>query len=93
MFENVLLPVGKEYGLSATYEEYKEYIGSFAGTSDSELSEDELTQIAGGKGDGAILCAIAGLGIGHTKLESDTAGCFVLGVGAGICVYEGISDE
>lgn len=93
MFENVLLPVGKEYGLSATYEEYKEYIGSFAGTSDSELSEDELTQIAGGKGDGVVACPIIGADFGRLQTIKAKSRCFVLGVGVGICVYEGISDE
>lgn len=93
VFENVLVPVAREYGLSATYDEFKEYIDVFSKETDAELSEDELSQVAGGKGDGAILCAIVGLGIGHTKLESGTAGCFVLGVGAGICAYEGVTNE
>ncbi len=93
VFDNVLVPVAREYGLSATYEEVKNYTASFSGEADGELSEDELEQVAGGKGDGAILCGIVGLGIGHTKLEKGTAGCFVLGVGAGICVCEGITYE
>ena len=93
VFDNVLIPLAKEYGLSATYEEFKEYTDAFAKDADGELSEDELSQVAGGKGDGAVLCGIVGLGIGHTKLEKGTAGCFVLGVGAGICVCEGITYE
>ncbi len=93
VFDNVLVPLAGEYGLSATYEEFKEFAGAFSGETAGELSEDELSQVAGGKGDGLIACAIAGLGIGHTKLENGTSGCFVLGVGAGICVYEGITSE
>lgn len=45
IFENLLLPLGQEHGLSATYKEFKEYTSSFAGGS-GELSEDELSQVA-----------------------------------------------
>ena len=31
VFDNVLIPLAKEYGLSATFEEFKEYIGAFTG--------------------------------------------------------------
>ena len=42
VFQNVLAPLASEYGITATIEEYKDYI------SDGELSTDELEQVAGG---------------------------------------------
>lgn len=53
VFDNVLTPLAREYGLSATYEEFQEYAGALTGGADGELSEDELEQVAGGKGSGA----------------------------------------
>jgi hypothetical protein len=46
IFDNVLTPLAKEYGLSATFEEFKEYAGAFSCGTDGELSEDELSQVA-----------------------------------------------
>ena len=48
VFDNLLLPLGKEHGLSATFEEFKEYMDSFS-KADGELSDAELAQVAGGK--------------------------------------------
>ncbi len=90
VFENLLQPLGKEYGLSATYEEFKEFTGAFTGEAGGELSEDELEQVAGGKNSGIGLCA--GIGIGDLFGEDkDPSGyrvaCQV--VGASICLGAG----
>ena len=90
VFDNVLTPLAKEYGLSATYEEFREYAGTFTGGADSELSEDELAQVAGGKGAGAWGCFIVGAGGGST---SSNDWCMVFGLGMGICMVEGVSAE
>ena len=42
VFNNVLSPLAKEYGISISFEEYIKSI--------SELSDDELDQVAGGAG-------------------------------------------
>ncbi len=61
----MLLPVAKEYGISVSYEEVKDYIGNLAST-DEIMDKDELKQIAGGKGDGlgAGYCKYVGIGGG-----------------------------
>ena len=61
VFEGLLLPLAKEHGLSATYDEFKEYTRAFAGA-DGELSDDELAQVAGGKDSGIGLCLLVGAG-------------------------------
>ena len=88
VFDNLLKPFAEENGLSATYEEFSEFISAFSRGSDSEISEDELAQVAGGKGSGAFVCGLIGGGFGSTN-EYDT--CVVVGFGLGICVIEGAS--
>ena len=94
VFENLLLPLGKKHGLSATYEEFKEFTGAFAGDADGELSEDELSQVAGGKdgGGGGLIwtkCVLFGVGIGaggalkRTSTGYDTGMGICIGIGAG----------
>lgn len=83
----MLVPLAKEYGLSATFEEFREYAGSFSGGADGELSDDELTQVAGGKGSGGFVCGIVGAGFGNTGNPNDN--CFFLGMGIGACFTEG----
>ena len=90
VFDKLLAPIAEEYGLSATYEEFREYVGAFSGGADGELSEDELSQVAGGKGKGAFVCGIIGAGVGDTSQRNDDA-CLFIGLGAGVCVYEGAS--
>ena len=85
-----LAAFARKHGLSATYEEFQEYAGALAGGADGELSEDELEQVAGGKGSGAWGCFIVGAGGGST---SSNDWCMVFGLGMGICVYEGASAE
>ncbi len=91
VFDKVVLPLGKEYGLSATYEEFKEYTDTFAGITEPELSEDELAQVAGGKGGGLIWtkCMLFGFGIGvggateKTSTGYDAGMGICIGIGAG----------
>ena len=64
VFEKLILPLAEEHGLSATYEEFSDYIDSFRGT-EGELSDDELEQVAGGKSrdkTGIGFCLIVGAG-------------------------------
>lgn len=90
IFEGVLLPLGEEYGLSATFEEFSKYAGALVGSEDGELSSDELAQVAGGKGGGvgAGGCLAIGLGIGGGGAGDETSPvngglCVVLGIGYG----------
>lgn len=94
VFENVMLPLGKEYGLSATYDEFKEYTAAFSGDTSGELSEDELSQVAGGKdsGGGGLIwtkCMLVGVGIGgggalkRISTGYDTGAGLCIGLGAG----------
>ena len=91
VFENVLVPVAREYGLSATFDEFKEFAGPFSRGADDELSEDELSLVAGGKGDGVFACAGPGFGAGSTSERDYVDPCFVFGMGIGICFVEGVS--
>ena len=81
VFEGVLLPIGKEYGLSATYEEFISFAGDLNGE-EGELSEEELAQVAGGKG----LCFVVG-GSNDAEVEASS---HRLGVEAHACYYAGI---
>ena len=83
LFENVLLPVANEAGLSATYEELQEYMGSVKGQSEGELSEEELSQVAGGKNSGIGICA--GIGIGDLFGTEDSSYRMCEVIGGGIC--------
>lgn len=67
VFDNLLMPFAEKYGLSASYEEFSEFIRALSGGSDGELSEDELAQVAGGKGSGGFLCGGIGVGLGRTN--------------------------
>lgn len=85
VFEGILLPVAEEAGLSASYEEFQEYMKSLAEGPDKELSMDELSQVAGGKDyadEGIGVCFGIGVGdlFGTTK---DYRACEV--IGAGLC--------
>ncbi len=46
VFSNIFVPVAAEYGVTATFEDFKEYLES---QNDSELSDEETVQIAGGE--------------------------------------------
>ena len=92
VFDKLLTPIAEEYGLSATFEEFKEYTEAFTDGAASELSDDELSQVAGGKGSGAFVCGLIGGGFGST-CKNTNDWCMVVGVGVGICVVEGASVE
>ena len=97
IFENVLVPVAEEYGISATYEEFQQYISDLASLN---MSDDELAQIAGGdKGyNGGGLCGadckILGAGFGVGAGEKSGNICLVIGVGYGetVCAAVGYSN-
>ena len=92
IFNNVLIPVAAEYGITATFEECKEYAESF---SSEELGEDEMRQIAGGKiegvGAGYVTCRVVGLGGGINGTSEGGGICVILGGGWGdtICAATG----
>lgn len=91
-FNEVLVPFAKEYGISASYEEYQEYIH---GQMNVPLSEEEMKQVAGGngtgKGYGGIACSGIGLGLGGGGGSGTGGGCYFLGGGWGgtACWKEG----
>jgi len=91
-FNNTLVPVASEYGISATYDEFKSYMEQL---NDQELNSDEIAQVAGGdtKGFGATACYVIGVGLGNT---TDYVGnkCVVVGAGMGgaeACAGDGVS--
>ena len=92
VFENLLIPFAREYGLSATYEEFSDYVSAAAGDAESELSEDELEQIAGGKGGGIgvgeCISLGFGFGAGGAKTGDDWGGGVCVLIGAGIGIFE-----
>ena len=93
VFDNVLIPLAKEYVLSAAFEEFKEYIGTFTDGAEGELSEDELSQVAGGKGFGASACSTAGIGIGYASKNGISGGCLLFGYGTGFVACAGVGDS
>ncbi len=54
VFNAVLAPIAKEYGIEATFDDYKNY------SSSRELSEDELAQVSGGTFKQGTSCTTAG---------------------------------
>lgn len=87
VFNNVLVPLAAEYGITETFEEFKTHLTSLE---DRELSSDEIAQISGGgKGSGGIganLCLGIGVGGGITKGTL----CAAVGFGdTGACAIEG----
>lgn len=87
VFDNLLLPLAKEYGLSATYDEFKEFTGALVGGTEDELSEDELAQIAGGKDSGYGFCFAVGGGdmfgakSSYAPTDMSFYACEAIGVG------------
>ena len=98
IFHGVIEPVAAEYGITATFDEYKEYTNSL---NNEELSKDELTQIAGGKnkdlgfGLGFVDCEGIGIGFGGAGGGHGGGYCSVIGVGEGttVCMTAGSSDD
>ncbi len=86
VFEGLLVPLAKEYGITATYDEFQEYLESLRKISEGEcvnLSQDELEQVAGGKsgGLGAVGCSGVGSGIGFSGGDNGISACICLGGG------------
>jgi len=91
--EAIVLPLAKEVGLPFTIEELKAY--EQEQLKEMNLSEDELDQVAGGRGKPRpedkgkpsykAACAIVGVGIGvvKDKKRKNTAACFLLGFSNG----------
>ena len=92
VYNNVLSPIAKEYGISVSLEEFNEYVSSQA-NKDESLSFDELEQVAGGKsgGFGLTTCAAIGVGVGGGGGDGAGGGCVGIGAGWGhsSCVGEG----
>lgn len=95
VFEGIVDPLAKEYGVNITCEDFMEAITQ-AASADGELINDELAQVAGGSdfgGLGANACSIIGAGIGATTTPDHTSSCFIIGVGdhIGACFSEGVT--
>ena len=92
VYTNVLSPLAKEYGISVSLEEFKEFISS-SQSNDESLSLDELGQVAGGKAGGAGIISCAGVGSGFGGMGGDGSGggCALVGFGwgMGICMTKG----
>ena len=91
VFEEVLAPLAKEYGLSATYEEFAAYLKDLA-ENQLKMGDDELGQIAGGSKEkdyaiGASACC--GIGAGVLGPSAFCVGIGFGGKGAGACVGPG----
>ncbi len=98
MFTNVLVPLGTEYGITATYDEFKAYVAGIGKTT-QEMSADEMEQVAGGKvnggGVGMVQCNAFGGGIGLVAGEHGGGLCVLIGAGKGdtMCLTVGASDK
>ena len=95
VFNNVLVPVIKEYGITITLEELKEYAASMANTD----IEDELSQVSGGQS-GAYgifggTCIVAGVGLGGSIGKEGGIICVMVGAGWGNsnCLGKGVSNK
>jgi len=93
VFNNVIVPFAAEYGITGSFEEFKDYLNSL---SDSEIiNNDELSQIAGGDskggGIGSAVCLGIGMGIGGNAGKDGGGLCVVVGAGWGAsgCAGEG----
>ena len=100
IFQNILLPLAKEYGCDFTLEDMQEYIHREE-ASVLELSSDEMDIVAGGGGGvgiGASACFIIGLGCASqgeidmrdgSLTEMGVCGGIGIGFGAGACIVSG----
>ena len=88
VFNQVLIPLASEYGITATYDEYKAYIDQLK---DQELNNAEISQVAGGKSGGLIAggCYVIGHGVGGGGGNGAGVGCALLGVGWGTLTCAG----
>lgn len=81
VFSEVLVPLAQEYGISATYDEFHEYV-----TNGQEMDKAELEQLAGGKsgGSGTTACIAIGYGIGGGGGDGTGGACLAIGGGWGL---------
>jgi len=85
VFESVLVPLAKEYGISASFEEFKEYVVNISNEG-RELSIDEINQVAGGGkggGLGKTWCYVIGGGAGGGAGSESGGACVFIGAGWG----------
>ena len=91
VFNEVLVPFAAEYGITATFDELKKYMGSL---SDAEMNKDELSQITGGtKGFGMATCSSVGFGLGGYGEDGEVNTiCLIFGGGknSALCAGSGI---
>ena len=96
VYNDVLSPLAKEYGISVSLEEFNDYISSQT-NKDESLSFDELEQVAGGKHGGFGNTACAAIGVGADGTGGDGAGgvCALIGAGWGFssCAGDGKGAE
>lgn len=80
VFNSVLVPLAAEYGLFATYDEFRDFVSE-----DQKMDNEELAQIAGGKtgGIGKNSCLGIGIGIGAGGGDGSGGVCFAIGGGWG----------
>ena len=94
VFNNVLVPLAAEYGVTATFDEFKDYL---SGLENVEMSQEELGQIAGGdKGFGASACFGVGVGVGgHGEGSRINAICILVGTGDKVaaCAGNGVTTD
>jgi len=94
VFNDLLVPLASEYGITATFDDFKKYLDSIK---DQELSADEIAQVAGGGKDavgfGASGCLYVGVGWGGGGESGSAAGCAVVGFGnsAAACAGDGVT--
>ena len=85
IFNSILVPLAAEYGITATFDEFKDYIASL--NNGAEMSKDELCRIAGGKvnggGVGINQCNYVGLGLGVVASSESGGVCVLIGGGGG----------
>lgn len=94
VFKEVLAPIAKDYGINADFEEVKAYIGGIGTNRSTELSLEEMAQVAGGAkvdGVGAAACYKGGFGFACINEPNCDVKCIIVGIGqaAGGCLGEG----
>ncbi len=86
LFDAVLAPIAAEYGITASFEEFRAYQDQLA-NDDEALSDDEVAQVAGGDGFGTGACYFIGVGLGIQQGNL----CILVGCGIGYaaCMEKG----
>ena len=98
VFNNVLVPLAAQYGITATFDEFKTYMEDF---SSAEMSVEEMEQVAGGiakfngGGLGGEACKAIGIGAGAVGTTAGGGACAFVGLGwnFNICISVGRSIE